>query len=265
MTDDLPAGDLADVLRGLLAAASPDLFGGATPAVSVALTDESTAFGSAPQDDPFGPRRESRREDFPLDPRHAPGPYRLAMPPAAGPRVVRLVVNEAVAATLHDDEVDWTVQPDGQSFLLTPRSHRTMTGITGVQVVYGVDAVTATLLGSGKATLSLSGADDDVSQAADLALAVLALDADRLLTNVRTEVHLGNYTTARRITSVSLSSVQTAVTGQDRATCRLALALSVKAEVRRALRESEGAPIVRILTPGRPVHGPVSIDPEVDA
>lgn len=265
MTDDLPVGDLAAVLRGLLAAASPDLFGGATPAVTLALADESTIFGSAPHNDPFAPRRESRREDFPFHPQQPHGPYRLGTPPAAGPRVVRLVVNEAVAATLHDDEVDWSVAPDGQSFALTPRPHRKFAGITGVQVVYGVNAVSATLLGTSKATVSLSGGDDQVHHAADLALAVLTLNADRLLTNVRTEVHLGDYTTARRITSISLASIQTVVTGNDQATCRLTLALSVKEEVRRALREFEGGPIVRIITPGRPVTGPVTIDPAIDA
>lgn len=245
---DLASGDLGDVLQALLGEASEELFDGAPPAVAVAVSEESLGLGAGARDDPVGPRRESRRESMALDPQQVLGPYRLGTPPAPGHRVVRILVGDAVVFTLNDEEVDWNVGPDQQSFLLRPRAYRSLVGATHVQVAYGVDAVATMLLGAGTATVSLSGSRPLVRRARALALAVLTLDADRLLAGVHVVAEEGDYTTSQRLTALAVTGVQTLSADGDLAICRLALDLTVQVEVRRALREGEGTPITRIST-----------------
>jgi hypothetical protein len=261
---DLQSGDLTDVLVALLVDASAELFGGASPAVTATVSNESLAFGTSPRNGPVGARRENRSESVALDPPHLLGPYRLSTSPAPGRRIVRVLVGDAIAFTLHDDEVAWA-PADPDSFTLTPRPHRSLAGATHVRVDYGVDAVTAVLLGTGRAVVTLAGPPPLVERARDLALAALTLDADRLLDSVRVNRQEGDYATSRRLTEVSLAGIETAVTSDTAATSRLTLDLAVTLEVRRALREGEGTPIIRIATPGAAGTLAVAVEPEVNA
>lgn len=260
---DLPVGDLAEVLHALLSTASPGLFAGTPPVVTLALANESLEFSANPKDNPSCVRRESRRESLALDPQHPLGPYRLSTPPA-GHRVVRLLVGDAVALTFDENEVDWSSESAGQSFALTPRRHRIRSDATHIQVVYGANAATETLLGACTTTVLLSGAAAGVHRARDLTLAVVTLDSDQLIANVRTTSQEGNYTTTQRITDLALTGVESTSGLNDTETCRLTMRLNIQLELRRALREGEGAPIIRIATPAATGSGPVVIEPELD-
>ncbi len=260
---DVPSGDLAEVLAALLATASTELFGGATPAVAASVSTESLAFGPGPRPGPAGARRENRAQALPIDPQHPLGPYRLSTPPAPGGRVVRVLVSDATAFTLHDDEVAWAAD-DPTAFRLTPRPHRSLGGATHVRVQYAVDAVGVVLLGAGQAVITLTGAPDLVGRARDLALAVLTLDADRLLGHVQAGRAEGDYTTGRRLTELSVAGVATDLTSGTAATARLTLDVAVQVEVRRALRDGEGTPIVRIATPGTTSALALAVEPAVE-
>jgi len=256
---DLPTGELIDVLGAALAAASPELFGG-SPRVTLSVAADTLLLAEAAPGTSGGVHRESRSERLDLDPQHPDGPYRTTVAPAAGPRLVRALVGDAVAFSFHDDEVAWSPS-DPQSFTLAPPPNRSLADLTGLQVVYAVNAVSAATAGEGKVTLALTGAPPDVYRARDLALALLALEADALLAHVQTTRREGDYTITQRATGLTVVSVELASPSADALVCSLVVGLQRQVEVERALRDGEGAPISRILTPGATGTGPVIVDP----
>jgi len=261
---DLTSGDLEDVLVALLANASAELFDGSPPAVATSVSRESLTFGTGPRHGPVGVRRESRTESMAIDPQHLEGPYRLQTSPAPGRRVVRVLIGEAVAFTLRDEEVSWSPD-DPAEFTLAPRPLRSFAGASSVRVDFGVDAVATALLGTGQAVVSLKGPPALVERAGDLALAVLTLEADQLLTHVTTSRDEGDYTTTRRLTELAVVDIETASTSDTAAVASMTLEIAATLDVRRALREGEGTPIIRIATPGAAGTSAVAVEPQVDA
>jgi len=256
---DLPTGELIEVLGAALAAASPELFGGSPARVVLSVVADTLLLaGAAPGAD--GVHRESHSERLDLDPQHPHGPYRIAVAPAPGPRLVRALVGDVVAFSFHDDEVAWSPS-EPQSFTLNPRAARSVVDVTGLRVVYAVNAVSAATAGTGKVTLALAGPSSDVYRARDLALAVLALDADVLLAHAQTTRREGDYTITQRATGLTVVSVELAASAADTLECRLVVDLQRQVEVERAMRDGEGTPISRILSPGATGTGPVVVDP----
>jgi hypothetical protein len=83
-------GDLADVLRGLLAAVSPELFGTVPPAVALTISGESLAFSGSSGDHAGG----AAHAHVP-DPAGSSGPF---LPqPSAGDRVTRRLAGSGKA------------------------------------------------------------------------------------------------------------------------------------------------------------------------
>ncbi|MGZ4435346.1 MAG: hypothetical protein ACXVW7_17235 [Trebonia sp.] len=256
---DLPTGELIDVLGAALAAASAELFGGSPARVTLSVVADTLLLAEAAPG-AGGVRRESQSERLDLDPQHPNGPYRTAFVPAPGARLVRALVGDAVAFSFRDDEVAWSPS-EPQSFTLTPRPNRLLAGVTGLRVMYAVNAVSATTAGLGKVTLALAGASSDVYRARDLALAVLALEADVLLAHVETTRREGDYTTTQRATGLTVVSVELMESAADALSCRLVVDLQREVKAERALRDGEGTPISRILSPGATGTGPVIVAP----
>ncbi|TQM61956.1 hypothetical protein [Humibacillus xanthopallidus] len=263
---DLASGDLEDVVVALLVNASAELFGGSPPAVAVSVSRESVTLRNSPPHGPVGVRRESHAESLTFDPEHLEGPYRLQTPPAPGGRVVRVLIDDAIAFTLRDEEVSWTPN-DLTEFTLSPRPHRSFAGATSVRVDFGLDAVTVMLLGTGKAVISLTGPPALVERAANLALAVLTLETDQLLALVTTSGDEGDYTTRRRLTELAVVEIELASVTDSAtvAVARMTLELATTFEVRRALREGEGTPIIRVASPGAPGASAVAVEAQVEA
>lgn len=256
---DLPMGELVDVLGAALAAASPELFGGSPARVTLSVAADTLVLaGAAPG--AGGVHRESRADQLVFNPQHPVGPYRTAVVPAPGPRVVRALVGDAMAFSFRDDEIAWS-SADPQSFSLDPRATRTLAEVTGLSVVYAVNAVSAATAGLGKVTLALAGASSDVYRARDLTLALLALEAEPLAERVQTTRSEGDYTITQRATGLAVVSAELSASAADSLVCQLDLTLQRQVEVQRALRDGEGTPISRILTPGAAGTGPVAVDP----
>ncbi len=257
---DLQTGEFIDVLAAALAAASPELFGGSPARVTLSVEADTLLLAEAAPGTSGGVHRESRSERLDLDPQHPDGPYLTAVAPAPGPRLVRALAGDAVAFSFRDDEVTWSPS-EPRSFTLRPRPARSLADVTGLRVVYAVNAVSAATAGLEKVTLALAGAPPDVYRARDLALAVLALEADDLLAHVQTARREGDYTVTQRATGLAVVSVELAAPAADALVCRLVVDLQRQVEVERALRDGEGTPIARILTPGATGTAPVAITP----
>ncbi len=103
------------------------------------------------------------------------------------------------------------------------------------------------------------------ARAAHCALAVLTLEADQLLTHVTTSRDEGDYGTTRRLTELSVVGLETVSTSDSAAVASTTLEIAATLEVRRALRESEGTPIIRVATPGAVGTSAVAVEPQVDA
>jgi hypothetical protein len=101
-------------------------------------------------------------------------------------------------------------------------------------------ALTRTLAGSGHSILSLSGTVARVRRARDLALALLTTDPERVVAGARSTVHEGGYRTSYRLTSLTVTAVETQLAG-DAATARISLHLETVIETSRAAREGEAA------------------------
>jgi hypothetical protein len=257
---DLPAGEFADVLRAALAAASPELFGGTPTLVSLSVVADTLCLSEPATGGANGVHRKSRSERLDVDPRRPTGPYRTAVAPAPGPRVVRALVGNAAAFTFRDVEVVWS-PTEPQSFTLAPRANRSLTEVTGLRVVYAADAVSAATAYRGRVTLALAGAPSDVYRARDLAIALLALEADTLVAHTQTTRREGDYVTTHQATGLSTVSLDLEASDTDALVCRLAVDLHRQVEVERALRDGEGTPIRRILLArAEPDAGPVAID-----
>lgn len=252
------AADFDTVVRELLAEALPQVFGGDPPAVTVAVRDDGLELTPGDEDGDVGPRSEDRSELLPFDPQAATGPYEVAVRPS-GRVIVRLVADGAVVATLRDEEVVW--DPGGLArFTLAPLPHRDLGDVDELAVRYAVTAVATRLRGTRSVALVLTGDDALLGDARALAVAVLALDAPRLVADTRSVVERDGRSTTETLRALEVMGLPPADDSAE-----VALRLLVDLELRRALREDEGIPITRVLTPGTQATGPVAVEPRVDA
>jgi hypothetical protein len=258
-------GNLDTVVKDLLQAALPGLFGGTDPPVK--LTIFNVQFEVDPQSaDAMAskPRPEDCTDDFPFDLNNPAGPYTLTQPPYPGPRRVYMTTDFLHdRIPLRDSEVLWD-EVDSRKFSLALRPTRELANITGVQVLYGVTAVFSTI--GAVQTLNVQLQSSEVvklEHAEVLALGVIELNRQFLVDKAQATYEEGNYGAAIEIKHLKLVKG----TSPNADTRLLTLQVDLELKANRALAEEEGKPIKRIRTPGRPVdpNRPINIDFEVEA
>lgn len=246
---------VGEVLRDGL----PGLFGGSPPAVTLTVDRAELAVESVPGGPgDTEPRQVDGTDVLPFD---GEGPYTLSQVPAAGPRQLRLLLDDLRPIALRDDEIRWD-DDDPRRFTLL-LDGRDVTGVTAVGVRYSVVVVRTRLQVSDTIHIGLDGADQEALERAEvLVLAVLALEGRRIAEASRDEFLDGDYGAIALADNLDVRGVTSAPEGG-----RL-LAVRTRREIiaNRVLREGEGRPITRIHGPGRsprpghPVDIPIGVD-----
>jgi hypothetical protein len=254
-------GNLDQALEALAREALPGLLGGDTPPVQMIISSLSLEVDPESADaTASSPRPDDRTDNFPLDPNNPAGPYTLTQPPYPGPRRVRLTTDTGDRVALRQEEVTWDVT-DVRLFTLNLGPARDLTTVTGVQVLYSRTAVFTRI--KARQSLSLALQSDDASsldQAEALVTAVVGLNRQRLMDNSTATFEDADYGAHIEIKGLALER------GSSPSPDRRLLTFQAEIEIKatRALREDEGRPIERILTPGRPVDPDRSIDVHIE-
>lgn len=257
-------GNLDEALESLAREALPGLLGGDTPPVQLVISsqlfevDPESADAAA-----SAPRPDDRTDNFPLDPNNPAGPYTLTQTPYPGPRRVRLTTGTGDRISLRHEEITW----DGDNprlFTLNLGPARDLTTVTGVQVLYSLIAVFTRIKARQTLNLTLQSEEaDHLAQAEALVTAVVSLNRQRLIDHPPASFEDGDY--GAHIVIKELALLQGTSPAPNQRLLTFQAEIEIKAT--RTLREDEGRPIERILTPGRPVDPNRSIDVhlEVDA
>jgi hypothetical protein len=257
-------GHLDDTLTALLARELPSLFGGAAPLVQATVKAELFELDPSSVDAQASePRADDRIDDLPFDAARPDGPYVLSQVPDPGPRKVRLttVQGDRIALASHEVQFD-AARPD--RFTLALREGRDLTGVTGVQVLYGITSVFTKLKYGQDLTLQLQAADAAAAdRAAALAVAAIALNRPQLITAGAETLSEGNYGVQIEIKVLHLVKGTAPLTN----TRLLQFRAEIELKATRALAADEGKPIRRISSVGVPVDArrPVDIRVDVDA
>ncbi|HEX2729732.1 MAG TPA: hypothetical protein VHM16_08250 [Rubrobacteraceae bacterium] len=253
-------GGLPDALETLLTTSLPGLFGGGAVGLSVVgglleIDQEQSADATASE-----PRPDDRVDDLGFDPDDPAGPYTLTQPPYPGPRRVWLVTGAADRLSLRSEEVVWD-RTDARVFSLALRPQRDVSAVTGIRVLYGVTAVYTKVKAVQTLDVRLTASDSDLLERAEsLVVAVIQLNRQRLADEARAIYEDGDYGAAVELKNVGL--VRGTTPEDDVRQLLMRAELELKAS--RALGEDEGAPIERILTPGRPPDPDRPIDVHID-
>lgn len=253
-------GGLPDALETLLTTSLPGLFDGETVGLTVGaglleIDQEQSADATASE-----PRPDDRVDDLGFDPEDPAGPYTLTQPPYPGPRRVWLVTGAADRLSLRSEEVVWD-RTDARVFSLALRPQRDVSAVTGIRVLYGVTAVYTKVKAVQTLDVRLTASDSDLLERAEsLVVAVIQLNRQRLADEARAIYEDGDYGAAVELKNVGL--VRGTTPEDDVRQLLMRAELELKAS--RALGEDEGAPIERILTPGRPPDPDRPIDVHID-
>lgn len=253
-------GGLPDALETLLTNSLPGLFGGGAVGLSVGaglleIDQEQSADATASE-----PRPDDRVDDLGFDPEDPAGPYTLTQPPYPGPRRVWLVTGAADRLPLRSEEVVWD-RTDARVFSLALRPQRDVSAVTGIRVLYGVTAVYTKVKAVQTLDVRLATSDAGLLERAEsLVVAVIQLNRQQLADEARAIYEDGDYGAAVELKNVGL--VRGTTPEDDVRLLLLRAELEFKAS--RALGEDEGAPIERILTPGRPPDPDRPIDVHID-
>lgn len=253
-------GGLPNALETLLTTSLPGLFGGGAVGLSVVgglleIDQEQSADATASE-----PRPDDRVDDLGFDPEDPAGPYTLTQPPYPGPRRVWLVTGAADRLPLRSEEVVWD-RTDARIFSLALRPQRDVSAVTGIRVLYGVTAVYTKVKAVQTLDVRLTTSDSDLLERAEsLVVAVIQLNRQRLADEARAIYEDGDYGAAVELKNVGL--IRGTTPEDDVRLLLMRAELELKAS--RALGEDEGAPIERILTPGRPPDPDRPIDVHID-
>lgn len=253
-------GGLPEALETLLTISLPGLFGGGAVGLSVGgglleIDQEQSADATASE-----PRPDDRVDDLGFDPEDPAGPYTLTQPPYPGPRRVWLVTGAADRLPLRSEEVVWD-RTDARVFSLALRPQRDVSAVTAIRVLYGVTAVFTKVKAVQTLDLQLETSDAGLLERAEsLVVAVIQLNRQRLADEARANYEDGDYGAIVEIKNVGL--VRGTTPEDDVRLLLMRAELELKAS--RALGEDEGAPIERILTPGRPPDPDRPIDVHID-
>jgi hypothetical protein len=254
-------GGLPQALETLLTANLPGLFDGEE---AVGLTvggdlleidQEQSADATASE-----PRPDDRVDDLEFEPGDPAGPYTLTQPPYPGPRRVWLITESDARIPLRPDEVVWD-RTDARSFSLVLRPQRDVSAVTGIRVLYGVSAIYTKVKAVQTLDVQLESSDAGLLERAEaLVVAVIQLNRQRLADEARSSYEDGDYGAIVELKNVGL--VRGTTPEDDVRLLLLRAELELKAS--RALGEDEGAPIERILTPGRLPDPDRPIDVHID-
>ena len=253
-------GGLPEALETLLTTSLPGLFGGGAVGLSVGgglleIDQEQSADATASE-----PRPDDRVDDLGFDPEDPAGPYTLTQPPYPGPRRVWLVTGAADRLPLRSEEVVWD-RTDARVFSLALRPQRDVSAVTAIRVLYSVTAVFTKVKAVQTLDLQLETSDAGLLERAEsLVVAVIQLNRQRLADEARANYEDGDYGAIVEIKNVGL--VRGTTPEDDVRLLLMRAELELKAS--RALGEDEGAPIERILTPGRPPDPDRPIDVHID-
>jgi hypothetical protein len=257
-------GNLDEAIVSLLKDALPHLLGGAAPPVSLSVNSGVFTLDPSSTDSPItDPRPDDRTDQFPFDPAHPPPSFTLTQPPYPGPRRVRLTTALGDRITLQSSEVTWD-KVDNRVFSLNLRPVHDLSGVNGVQVLYAVTAVFTTLKANHAFTVLLQSDDSTrLEQAEALALGVLELSRQSLIDASPAAFEDGDYSATVRVKSFTFVQGSGPAANQR----QFSFQAEVELKAKRALAEGEGAPIERIITPGRPLdpNRPVDIQIDVNA
>jgi hypothetical protein len=255
------SGALGEALAALVTESLPGLFGGASPPVRVTVASELLELDPRSADAAASePRPDDQVDELSFDPADPAGPYLLTRPPYPGPRRVRLVA-AGERVPLRDAEVVWD-DDDPRRFTLQPRPSRDLTGVTAVEVLYGVTAVYTKLGATQTLGVSLRAAATDeatLGKAEALVVAVIALNRQRLLDDARAGYQDGDYGA-----DVEVRRLRLLRTTPADGVRLLTVQADLEVKASRALREDEGRPIERIRTPGRPLDPDRPVDIHID-
>jgi hypothetical protein len=238
---------LEDALVTLLLTALPNLVG--APPRPVTLTVTAVEFVVDPQAVEAAvsePRPDDRLDQLPWNAANPTGPYTLTQSPYPVPRRVYLQsANERVP--LRPDEVQWDAI-DPRQFSLNLRPHREVSAVSGVQVLYGVTAVFTKLKATQTLTVQLAATDAaQLAPAEALVVAIIELNREALIAAAHPVYTSGDYSAATTIKTLHLTKGSRTANGQR----LLTLVAEIELKATRSLRADEGAPIQRILSPGR--------------
>jgi hypothetical protein len=255
-------GNLDEALLALLRAALPSLLGGGAPTVQPGIEPAAFELEASATDVEAGqPRSDEAGDTLPFDAATAAGPYTLSRPPDTSIRKVRLTTAAGDRIALQDSEVLWD-KADLRRFTLALRPARNVTGITGVLVLYGVTAVYATVKYTQELALTLSSPDTAALERAQaLSLAVLALHRGGLVSQGAKTESANDYAANISIKALHLLGGDAPSATQRRIHMRAEIELKGV----RALAEGEGAPIVRLRSPGAEGTKPVDLIVQVGA
>jgi hypothetical protein len=253
-------GQLDEAIATLLKQALPGLLGGVTPAVSLSLATELFEIDPESADATAGEPRPDDRTDllpFNADPNTI---YQLSQSPYPGARRIWLRRGDSDRITLRPEEVQWDAI-DSRKFSLMLRPTRDLTGITSVQILYGVTAVFTKIKLKQQLTITLQSNDSDrLEQSEALTVGVITLNRQTLIDSAQTQYSNGDYGTAIEIKSLHLLQGNRPSPN----TRQLLLTAQVELKATRTLRSDEGNPIERILSPGVILSGDRTIGIQID-
>jgi len=253
---------LENAIVALLKDAFPALFTGAT-AATVTFPNDTWDFDPLSADPVAGePGPEDAVDVFNFDPSAPAGPYTLTRPPYAVPKRVYLKSAAGELVALGNAEIIWDPS-NAALFTLAPRPERDLSGFNHLEVLYGVIAAATRLKTLHKLTLQIAAADAGTAeQALALSLSALALNRGGLMSQGGFAWNSGSYQAQGTVKTLKFSAG--AATAAASRTLLLEAELDLRVE--RLLGESEGKPIVRILSPGQPTGTKaVDIEPIVQA
>jgi hypothetical protein len=253
-------GQLDEAIETLLKQALPGLLGGATPVVSLSLATELFEIDPESADATAGEPRPDDRTDllpFNTEPNTI---YQLSQSPYPGARRIWLRRGDSDRITLRTEEVAWD-RNDTQKFSLMLRPTRDLTGVTSVQVLYGVTAVFTKIKLNQQLTITLQSNDSNrLEQAEALTVGVITLNRQTLIDNATAQYRDTDYGAAIEIKSFHLLQGDRPSAN----TRKFLLTAQVELKATRTLRSDEGNPIERILSPGVILSGDRTIGIQID-
>ena len=256
-------GHLGEAITALLAAELPSLFGGATPAVKSSVAPDIFAIDPGSLDSQASePREDDRTDNLPFNAAHPQGPYTLNQSPSPGPIRMWLITTAGDRLALTPAEIVFD-SGNPQKFTLRLNAQRDLNNVEAVRVLYSVVAVYARLKYTHELALVLENSDPAVlGKAEDMAIAVLALNHPRLVTDAAQNLQEGNYGAQIDVKKLQMFKGDSPAAGSR----RILFHAEMEIKVTRALGADEGKPIIRIRTlpgvgdPNRPIDIQVDVE-----
>jgi hypothetical protein len=241
-------GNLHSTLESLLKELLAGLLGGSNPPVQLSVIGDRFEIDQYATDGGISePRPDDRTDRFPWNSASPAGPYTLTQSPYPLPRRVYLKLTGGDLLPLREDEVRWDPL-DSRNFSLNLRSHRSLTEVIEIQVLYGVTAAFTRLKALQTLTVQLQSSNlDQLDEAEALTIAIIELNRDRLIETAHSTYQSGDYGADIQIKTLKLIQGSRSEDGNR----LLMLESETELKATRTLGAEEGAPIQRILSPGR--------------